>query len=47
MSNRGRPFWRKGYQRRSLGKSHQNSDYLEQAIQKSCPPTEFEAAAFI
>ena len=38
-------FWPKGYQRGSLWKSHQNGDYLIQAMRKSYPPTEFEPAA--
>ena len=32
-----RAFWFKGYQRGSLGKSHQNGDYLKQAKRKSYP----------
>ena len=39
-------FWPKGYQRGSLGKSHQNGVYLKQAMRKSCPPSGFEPAAF-
>ena len=39
-------FWPKGYQCASLGKSHQNGDYLKQAMRKSCLPTGFESAAF-
>ena len=35
----------KATQRGSLGKSHQNGNYLKQAMQKSYPPTEFEPAA--
>ena len=38
--------WSTGYQRGSLGKSHQNGDYLKQAMQKSFPSTKFEPAAF-
>ena len=34
MFNRLACFWPKGYQRRSLGKSHQNGDYLKQAMRK-------------
>ena len=44
MFNRLACFWPKGYQRESLGKSHQNGDYLKQAMQKSCLPTGFEPA---
>ena len=32
--NRFACFWPKGYQLGSLGKSHQNGDYLKQAIRK-------------
>ena len=46
MFNRFACFWRKGYQLRSLGKSHQNGDYIKQAMRKSCLPTEIEPAAF-
>ena len=42
MFNRLRGFCFKGYQCGNLGKSHQNGDYLNQAMQKSCPPTRFE-----
>ena len=45
MFNRLRAFWPKGNQRGSLGKNHQNSDYLKQAMQKSYLPTGFEPAA--
>ena len=44
--NRFACFWPKGYQRRSLGKSHQNGDYLKQALRKNCLPTGIEPAAF-
>ena len=45
--NRLRAIWPKGYQRGSLGQSHQNGDYLELvAMRKSYPPTRFEPAAF-
>ena len=37
-SNRFACFWRKGYQRGSLGKSHQNGDNLKQAMRKNCLP---------
>ena len=44
MFGRLRSFWPKRYQRGSLGKSHQNGDYLKQAMQKSCySPTGFES----
>ena len=46
MFNRFACFWLKGYQRGSLGKSDQNGDYLKQAMQKTCIPTDFEPAAF-
>ena len=46
MLNRSARFWPKGYQRGSLEKSHQNGDYLKQALRKSYPPTGFEPAAF-
>ena len=39
-------FWPKGYQRGSVEKSHQNGDYLKQAMRKGYPPTGFEPAAF-
>ena len=45
MLNRLRAIWSKGYLRGSLGKSHQNGDYLKQAMRKSFP-TKFELAAF-
>ena len=32
--------------RKPIGKSHQNGDYLKQAMRKSCLPTGFEPAAF-
>ena len=32
-----RTFWPKGYQCKSLGKSHQFGDYLKQAMRKSYP----------
>ena len=32
--------------RKPIGKSHQNGDYLKQAMRKSCVPTGFEPAAF-
>ena len=35
------------YQRGSLGKSHQNCDYLKQAWQKSCRLTEFKPASYL
>ena len=38
--NRFACFWPKGYQLGSLGKSHQNGDYLKQAMQKSVFPQE-------
>ena len=46
MFNRFACFWPKGYQRGNLGKSHQNGDYLKQAMRKSCLPTGFEPVAF-
>ena len=46
MFNRLRVIWLKGYQRGSLGKSHQNGDYLKQAMRKSCLPAGIEPAAF-
>ena len=33
-------FWPKGYQLGSLGKSHQNDDYLKQAMRKIVFPQE-------
>ena len=39
MFNRFACGWPKGYQHGSLGKSHQNGDYLQQAMRKSCLPT--------
>ena len=39
-------FWPKGYERESQGKSHQNEDYLKQAMRKNCLPTGIELAAF-
>ena len=45
MFNRIRAIWSKGYQRRSLGKSHQNGDYVKQAMRKSYLRTGFESAA--
>ena len=42
MLSRSRAFWPKGYQHGSLGKSHQNSDYLQQGMWKSYRPTGFE-----
>ena len=44
--NRFACFWPKGYHLGSLGKSHQNGDYLKEAMRKSCLPTGFEPAAF-
>ena len=44
--NRFACLWPNGYQRGSQGKSQQNGDYLNQAIQKSYPSIEFEPAAF-
>ena len=46
MFNRFACIWPKSYQRGSLGKSHQNGDYLKQAMQKSCLPAGFEPAVF-
>ena len=40
-----RAFWLKRCQRGSLGKSHQNGDYLKHAVPKSCLPIRFETAA--
>ena len=45
MPDRLRTFWPKGYQRGSLGKSHQNGNYLKQAMLESCLSTGFETAA--
>ena len=45
-SNHLRPSWHKGYLRRSLGKSHLNSNYLKQAMRKGCLSTGFESVAF-
>ena len=42
MLNRLRAFRPKSYQRKSQGKSHQNGDYLKQAMRKSCPVTVFD-----
>ena len=44
MFNRWGALWPQGLQRGSLGKIHQNGEYLKQAIQKSCPLTGFEPA---
>ena len=44
--NRIRAIWPKGYWHKSLGKSHQNSNYLKQAMLQSCPPTGIKPAAF-
>ena len=44
--NRLRAIQPNGYQRGSLEKSHQNGDYLKQAMRKSCLPAGFEPAAF-
>ena len=41
-----RAIWPKGYQRGSLEKSHQNGDFLKQAMRKSYPIAGFEPAAF-
>ena len=38
--NRFACFWPKGYQLGSLGKSHQNGDYLKQAMRKIVSPQE-------
>ena len=38
--NRFACFWPKGYQLGSLGKSHQNGDYLKQAMRKVVFPQE-------
>ena len=46
MFNHLRAIWPKVYQRGSLGKSHQNADYLKQGMRKSCRLTEFQPAAF-
>ena len=46
MFNRFACFWPKGYQLGSLGKSHQNGDYLNQAMRKNCLPAGIELAAF-
>ena len=40
LFNRFACFWSKGYQRGSLGKSHQNGDYLKQAMRKKSDATE-------
>ena len=40
MFNHLHAIWFTDYQRGSLGKSHQNGDYLKQARQKSCLPAE-------
>ena len=40
-------IWPKGYKCRSLEKSHQNDDYLKQAIRNSCPLTGFQPAVFM
>ena len=42
--NRLHAIWAKRYQRGSLGKSHQNGDYLK--TRKSCLPAGIEPAAF-
>ena len=41
-----RAFWPTGYQHGSLGKSHQNGDYLKGEMWKSYPTAGFEPAAF-
>ena len=46
MFDRLRAIWPKSSQRESLGKSHQNGDYLKQAMRKSCPLAGIEPAAF-
>ena len=46
ISNCLRAFYRKSYQRGSLGKIHQNSDYWKPAIRKSCLTTRFELVTF-
>ena len=38
--NRFACFWPKGYQLGSLGKSHQNGDYLKEAMRKIVFPQE-------
>ena len=38
--------WPTGYQRGSLGKSHQNGEYSKQTMWKSSLSTDFEQAAF-
>ena len=40
LFNRFACFWPKGYQLRSLGKSHQNGNYLKQAMRKIVFPQE-------
>ena len=40
LFNRFACFWPKGYQLGSLGKSHQNGDYLKQAMRKIVFPQE-------
>ena len=44
MFNRLRAFWPKDCQSGSPGKTHQNGDYLKQAMRKSNPATGFEPA---
>ena len=39
-------FWPKAYQRESLAKSHQISDYLKQALRERYPSSGFKPAAF-
>ena len=47
MFTRLRALWPKGYQRRILENSHQNGDYLKQAMRKHCPPTGFILVALV
>ena len=46
LFNRFACFWPKGYEGRSLVKSHQNGDYLKEPMRKTCLLTGFEPAAF-
>ena len=46
MFNRFVYFWPNSYQLGSLGKSHQNGDYLKQAMRKNCLLIGIEPAAF-
>ena len=45
MFNRLRAVWTESYSAEAWGRAIRKGDYLKQAMQKSCSPTEFEPTA--